>query len=110
MSSSPSRARVPPAAPRPLPPSEALPFLYSEVSASAGPRNFLRTGESTPSSLGAQGAEREVQMRELGRQQGQLEAHAKFEQELARERAAVAQALADFARDRAAYYQKIEEE
>jgi flagellar assembly protein FliH len=46
----------------------------------------------------------------LGRQQGEREARAKFDEELARERSAVTQALTDFACARSAYYQKIEEE
>ncbi len=58
----------------------------------------------------AQGAEREAQLHEVGRQQGVLECRSKFEEQLARERSAVAQALADFACERAAYYQKIEAE
>jgi flagellar assembly protein FliH len=54
--------------------------------------------------------EREAQVRELGRQQGVLEGRTKFDEQLAKERGVLAQALADFAHDRAAYYQKMEEE
>jgi len=60
--------------------------------------------------LAARGADHERQVRELGRQQGVAEGRAKFEEQLAGERAAVAQALKDFARERATYYQKLEEE
>jgi flagellar assembly protein FliH len=55
-------------------------------------------------------AEREAQAREAGRQQGELQARTRLEEQLARERSAIAVAVADFARERAAYYRKIEEE
>jgi flagellar assembly protein FliH len=58
----------------------------------------------------AAAAESEAQARAAGRQQGEVESLAKFEEQLARERSAMAQALAGFARQRAAYYRKIEEE
>jgi flagellar assembly protein FliH len=123
MSSSPSRAPALPESPpeeRPAQESvQALPFPYPEVTVPAGAR-FPRaqfplagTGVSgtDPAALAAQAAEREAaQAREAGRQQGQQEARAKFEEQLAGERSAVAQALADFARERAAYYRKIEAE
>jgi flagellar assembly protein FliH len=54
--------------------------------------------------------EREAQARAQGRQQGEIDARAKFDELLGCERAALARALADFARERAAYYQKIEAE
>ena len=46
----------------------------------------------------------------MGRREGGIESHAKFEEQLGRERASMAKALTDFARERATYYQKIEEE
>ena len=101
-------------APSALP--EALPFPYSQAAVQPGKANFLlsehrlaRAGESDASAA-AQGVEREAQLQEMGRQQGALECRAKFEEQLARERSAVARALADFACERAAYYQKIEAE
>jgi flagellar biosynthesis/type III secretory pathway protein FliH len=119
MSSSPSRARVPlpdttPAgSARP----EALPFPYPEVGGSARPNVLIPggfplagRGGSDSAALAAQGMEREGRARELGRQQGELESRAKFEESLVRERSAVAKALTDFAGERAGYYQKIEEE
>ncbi len=115
MSSSPSRAPVFPAGNREPP--EASPFPYSEAVAAPGQRNFTLLGrpaaggsESDPAALAARGADHERQVRELGRQQGVAEGRAKFEEQLAAERAAVAQALRDFARERATYYQKLEEE
>ena len=46
----------------------------------------------------------------LVRQEGQAEARQAFDDQLARERASVAAALAQFTRDRAAYFQKVEAE
>jgi flagellar assembly protein FliH len=114
MSSSASRAPLAPAAP--IVTSEVMPFPYSEAVVQPGQHNFPLAeqrlpgkGETGPPAA-AEGMEREAQVRELGRRQGELECRAKFEEQLARERSAVAQALADFARERAAYYQKIEAE
>jgi flagellar assembly protein FliH len=111
MSSSPSRTPVP-AAPATLARSrpEVLPFPYGEVVVPASLHNYARTepaslnrGESASDLAG-------VRERESGRQQGEREARAKFDEQLACERSAVAGALAEFARERAAYYQKIEAE
>jgi flagellar assembly protein FliH len=95
---------------------EASPFPYSQAVVLAGRPNFPLTerrlagpGETEASAV-VHGAEREAQLRELGRQQGVLECRAKFEEQLARERSALVQALSDFARERAAYYQKVEAE
>jgi flagellar assembly protein FliH len=111
MSSSPRRALVSPPAPRPSPGAqlEVSPFPYSEVAGSTSQPLPGRGGSDSPA-LVAQVAEREARARELGRQQGELEARAKFEELLGRERASVATALTDFARERAGYYQRVEEE
>jgi flagellar biosynthesis/type III secretory pathway protein FliH len=118
MSSSPSRATLPPAAGR-LAGSEApevSPFPYSDVAAWPGQQNFLLTERqlpekktSEPAASAALELQREAQLRELGRQQGALECRTKFEEQLAAERTVLARALADFARERATYYQKLEE-
>src|SRR5271170_7789191 len=86
-------------------------FAYTEVSPEAGGAgNALPAGRSAaykapdPSAAAASAAMREAQMRESGRQQGEAEQRAKFEEQLVREHAAVAKAVTDFARDRAAYY------
>ncbi len=114
---------------------EALPFRYVEVTIPASRPGREQTDFRTPGKVdgGADAAvawvkhpaeseisergvserevtEREAEARELGRQQGERESRAGFEEQLARERAAVAQALTAFARERAAYYRKIEEE
>ncbi len=118
MSSSPSRVQAPP-------PdrtrgqgeqAEAAPFPYREVTVSSSQHGSQAAGFELPgggkseSGPRAQAAEREAQARASGRQQAELEWRAKFEEQLVRERSAVATALAEFARERAAYYQKIEEE
>ncbi len=111
MSSSPSRAAVRPAstAAAPKDPREVLAFPYSEVAASA---HHHFAGLEAASLSGGESASDPavIQARELGRQQGERESRAKFEEQLAHQRAAVARALTDFARERAAYYQKIEAE
>ena len=110
MSSSPSRAVVPAESTAPVrkDPREVLAFPYSEVAASA--HHFA--GLEAASLSGGESASDPavIQARELGRQQGERESRAKFEEQLAHQRAAVARALTDFARERAAYYQKIEAE
>jgi flagellar assembly protein FliH len=116
MSSSARAAPLPAAATTSAPsaPPEASPFPYSQAVVQPGKPNFslseYRLAAAGESDAAAHGAEREEQLREMGRQQGMLECRAKFEEQLARERSAVARALADFARERAAYYQKVEGE
>jgi flagellar assembly protein FliH len=114
MSSSASRARISPASRTPAQkePREVLPFHYSEVTAltsqpappPAEPASPGKT-ESTDDRAGLL-----AEAREMGRRQGEIDCHAKFEEQLGRERVAVAKALTDFARERAIYYRKIEEE
>lgn len=123
MSSSPSRAPVLPVVEKVVAgeSGEASPFPYSDAVAAPGQRNFRlaehksadeRTGrgESDALTAAARSAEREAQLTEFGRQQGAATCRAQFEEQLAGERTAVAQALKDFARERGAYYQKLEEE
>jgi flagellar assembly protein FliH len=95
-----------------------VPFAYTEVERQqgTGAGNALPAGlaayKAAPdaSAAAASAAMRDAQMRELGRQQGEAEQRARSEEQLLRERAAVAKAVADFARDRAAYYRRLEEE
>ncbi len=135
MSSSPSRAVSPPASPAAgeSRPPEVSAFAYREAAVVAGRHNFSLTPRPDPEAVPEHPApvphvdaghdaphephldpQREAQLRELGRQEGRqegaLQAGAKFEEQLAVERGAVARALGDFARERAAYYRKIEEE
>jgi flagellar biosynthesis/type III secretory pathway protein FliH len=94
---------------------EILPFRYSEARLPTAKQDFVRT-EPSPSdethhvSNSTIDPQRELQLRELGRQQGIAETRAKFDEQLHAARAAVAQAVADFSRERIAYYRRIEEE
>src|ERR1700674_3938458 len=108
MSSSPSRAAAPPPVspaqtqtiPAPTPaqttpakndPREVLAFPYSEVAVPAGQRNFARAEAAGP---GEEESARSalLQAREAGLRQGEREARATFEQQLAQERSAIAKA------------------
>jgi flagellar assembly protein FliH len=118
MSSSPRQSPSLQGAAQASPPSPASPFPYSEVTVLPGQRGSPLTGfslsggekaESVPQAV-AYDAEREAQARALGRQQGELESRAKYEEQSILERSAIAMALTDFSRERAAYYQKVEEE
>lgn len=118
MSSSPSRAAVPPVREGsfPAPQPDAIPFFYGEAAPRPGQRNFspveteptsTKTGESTAPLIDPQ---RDAQMREMGRQQGLAESKARLEAQLAEARAAVANTVAEFSRERTQYYRKIERE
>jgi flagellar assembly protein FliH len=113
MSSSASRARAqaPAVTPAGSAQPEVSPFPYSEVGASqpGSTGQTARTGADSEA-LTAQAVERDSRERELGRQQGELESRARFEESLAQERSAIANAVTNFRRERAAYYRKIEEE
>jgi flagellar assembly protein FliH len=105
MSSSPSRARArpEPAAASHTAALEAAPFPYGEAVLRPGQRNFPLAEPNLP----APGAlERAASASDPQRE----EQRAKFGEQLAQERAAVARALADFSRERADYYRKIERE
>jgi flagellar assembly protein FliH len=119
MSSSPSRSPVPgvvnssPVAGAP----EASPFPYSEIRGPAfAPHPAgLSLAESGLCASGADAsfndaAARETRAREQGREEGRADGRKDFEEQLARERAAVVAALEQFTRDRAAYYQSVEAE
>jgi flagellar assembly protein FliH len=118
MSSSPSRAPIPEreAGVSTTLALEAAPFPYHEAVLRPGQRNFLRAQCLAPGKepAGAPGSGddglREAQWRELGKKEGLAESRARFEEQLAKERAPVAKAVADFSLERAAYYQKIEAE
>src|SRR5271165_3666430 len=110
MSTSPSRAPVPaPAAPGAAKLSPALqPFPYDSIPPGASARAGMADG---PASGGAaEAAAREAQAHTLGRQEGLAEARTIFDEQLGRERASLAAALAQFTRDRAAYFQTVEGE
>ncbi len=116
MSTSPSPSQKPATAPSvPVEKlAEVSPFPYREIA--RGARRFAAAdlGEAGIPGLetdaGDEAGPRVPSARELGRQEGVAEARKSFDEQLARERAVVAKALAQFARDRAAYYQKVEAE
>jgi len=109
MSTSPSRA--PAADPRESSPT-LLPFPYDFI-----PENLDRRS-STTAGVGGQlaadavpgTAAHDSQLRAQGRLEGLAEARKSFEEQLGRERANIAAALAQFTRDRAVYFQTVEAE
>lgn len=112
MSSSPSRARVLPVPVAPaIDRSAVSAFLYREVASPTGEQRFpLSNPTSIVKRTSGADAGDVFEAREAGRLQGELETRAKLESQLVEERSAVARTVADFSRERAAYYQKIEEE
>jgi len=120
MSSSPSPELLP--APLPVAPAaaapqsgplrgsdrEVLPFCYGEVSPGAALGFPPPGGDAARSNREA--VDREARARALGRQEGEQQGRAHFEEQLALARAGVAAAISEFARERGAYYQKLEEE
>lgn len=112
MSSSPSRspraadsATSPPGA---ASPPQFQPFPYDSIKAGAkGSGLGLPWGNESRAS---ETAEHEAQLCAQARQEGQAEGRRAFEEQLARERESVAAALAQFTRDRATYFQKVEGE
>src|SRR5271155_1118702 len=113
MSSSPSRA---PAAvvPQAREFSAAMqPFPYDSISPGAKARRAADglAGFSDPASEDAsQATAREAVARSQGRQEGLGEARKIFDEQVGRERSSLTAALAQFTRDRASYFQKVEGE
>jgi flagellar assembly protein FliH len=97
-------------APRP----ETQPFPYVLVTtrtpSSVAIESFAEAVADPSSKDAAGAAAREIEARVLGRQEGRAEAEKTFADRLAREREGLAAALAQFTRDRADYFQKIEGE
>jgi flagellar assembly protein FliH len=113
MSSSPSRspqAAAPTASsagPESLPRSQPFPYDSIPAGTKGSGLGMRPWGDENRAS---ETAEREAQLRAQARQEGQAEGRKAFEEQLARERDGVAAALAQFTRDRAAYFQKVEGE
>jgi flagellar assembly protein FliH len=112
MSTSPRRVpQTVPESPVALP--EAQPFPYDPVS--TGRIQSIEASGPTAAGNGADqqlvaDAAHEAQARAQGRQEGLAEAHKVFEAQLAKERSSLVAALAQFTRDRAVYFQKVEGE
>jgi len=123
MSSSPSRSRVAAAAEACVEPAtlaEFQPFPYASIPPGATARAAMIIMEMDGLSGGghvsgatepdaANAAAHQAQLAQA-RQAGQAEARQTFDEQLARERASLAAALAQFTRDRAAYFEKVEGE
>lgn len=113
MSTSPSRSPAPAAlgAPATLTPT-LQPFPYDSIAPGASAHARMAGGLYGPGTGDgtAEAAARETQARAQGRQEVLTEARATFDQQLGRERASLAAALAEFTRDRATYFQKVEAE
>jgi flagellar assembly protein FliH len=92
---------------------ETQPFPYVLVTtrtpSSAAIESFAEAVDSSNKDA-AIATTREIEARVLGRQEGRTEAEKTFADRLAREREGLAAALAQFTRDRADYFQKIEGE
>jgi flagellar assembly protein FliH len=88
------------------------PFPYPELPAGARTKDGGKVPafSDVPSPPVPDTAERETRARLLGREEGQAEGRKIFEDQLAKERSALAAALTQFARDRALYYQNVETE
>jgi flagellar assembly protein FliH len=112
MSTSPRLSPQPAAHPQPEAFPECLPFPYDSISPGfAAPTETI----AEVALLGAatdvvDAAAHEAQVRAQSRQEGQVEAGKVFEEQLVRERASLSSALAQFTRDRATYFQKVEAE
>jgi flagellar assembly protein FliH len=98
-------------------PSDIQPFPYATIppGGPARPVTSDGRGEGALRAWAVDGdlddsAVREAQARAQGREEGRAEARKIFEEQLARERASLTAALAQFTRDRAAYFPKIEGE
>jgi flagellar assembly protein FliH len=118
MSSSPRQATdAAPFQPRP----EGEPFPYDAIpdapitrapDISADGEGSEQSGlrENAAGGVPDEAAARELQVRAQAREDGQTEARKAFDEQLTRERAGLAEALAQFRRQRAAYFQKVEAE
>lgn len=109
MSTSPKRAPVAPIEQETMP--QFRPFPYDAVPASSGAALLGMAGIVRAANDDAEAAaDREAQAFARGRQAGQQDSRQAFEQQLAREKSNIASALAQFARDRTTYFEKVEPE
>jgi flagellar assembly protein FliH len=90
---------------------QLTPFPYAAVPAPSGAVLFgMSGGIHAADGDAAAAADREAQALARGRQAGQQESRQAFEQQLTKEKSNIAAALAQFARDRSAYFEKVEPE
>ena len=104
MSTSPKRA---PVATSEMPVPGHTPFPYTAIPSTASATHFGMAGAADSDSAAA---EREAQAFARGHQAGQQESRQAFEQQLAKEKSSICAALAEFTRDRATYFEKVEPE
>ncbi|HTZ95472.1 MAG TPA: FliH/SctL family protein [Terriglobales bacterium] len=99
-------------APQPAAETEVQPFSYPELppGAAGGPWTAANVGAEKTDSLEMDAATREKAAREAGRQEGEAKARAACDVHLAEIRESVRLALAEFARERARYFEEIETE
>ena len=112
MSTSPSRSPAVDSLPEEKPLLEFRPFPYDSIPAGAQaslPGGLSAWSAGAPGGISDADA-REIAARAQGRQEGQAEGRKIFEDQLAKERARLTSALAQFARERAVYFQKVEGE
>lgn len=108
MSTSPRRA---PAATIEVEVPQLTPFPYAAVPAmSYTTLSGMIGGVDVMDADAAAAADREAQALARGRQAGQQDSRQAFEQQLAKEKSNIAAALAQFARDRSTYFEKVEPE
>jgi len=106
----PSSARAQPSAELQTFPYDLIPAGSWRALGSEGYAAHLAgVGEEQPTGMGGS-AVREAELRAQGRQEGIAESRKSFEERLAQERAVLAAALAQFTRDRATYFQRVEGE
>lgn len=84
----------------------ALPFPYDELPPGGGIKSEPAFAPVTTQTSSAD----QAQARQLGHEEGRAEARKNFEQKLTEERGTIAAALTQFARDRVAYYARLERE
>lgn len=114
MNSSPSFSKEPgstgPAESIPL----SLPFPYYSVAPTPGTHAVMIEGfaEAVPTGQESrsEGSDRERSIRAVGFQEGQAEVRKVFEEQLGQARSGIAEALAQFSRDRSSYFEKVEAE
>jgi len=92
---------------------EVKPFCYPELSADVphiSPGCALTVMAGSPPPASAEAEKREADAQARGKQEGELAARVMFEEQLARERCALTDAVQSFAREREAYFQRVEGE
>jgi flagellar assembly protein FliH len=88
---------------------EPFPYDAIPLGVASRPSWLGALGKSAPDAS-AESAAREAQARSQGREEGRGEARQQFETQIAHERSGIAAALAEFAGERAVYFQKVEAE